>query len=180
MPESVSLRYARALAEVLGAHGDFARAWRDLEAFASVYRESVELREAFDSPAVKSEEKLGVLNAILERLQPSIETGNFLRVLLGNYRINKLEEILRDFQSIARDELGVVEMRVTSASPLSAGEQESLSTRFRDITQKKVEIQWALDPALVGGVVAQIKSVIYDGSVRGSLERFREEIAAKG
>lgn len=176
MPEAVAQRYARAFAEALGPAGDFKRAGEDLAAFAAVYAESVELREVFDSPAVKPEQKLGVLNAILARLETSTVTANFLRVLLAHYRIPLLGEIRPAFQSIANGVLGVEEMRVVSAAALTDGEREALAARFHDITQKTVQIDYAVDPGLVGGVLAQIKSVIYDGSVRGSLERIREQI----
>lgn len=176
MPEAVAQRYARALAEVVGPGGDFAKASQEIEGFADVYRESAELREVFDSPAVKPAQKQGVLNAILARLGTSPVAGNFLRVLLEHYRINKLEEIRVAFQSIADDALGVAEMKVISAEPLSESERTALAGRFHEITRKKMEIDYGLDPALLGGVVAQIKSVIYDGSVRGSLDRMRETI----
>ncbi|MGH9398434.1 MAG: ATP synthase F1 subunit delta [Terriglobia bacterium] len=180
MPEAVAQRYARAFAEVVGPQGDFAKATQELETFAEVYRESAELREVFESPAVKPQQKQDVLNAILARLGTSAGTGNFLRVLLDHYRINKLDEIRADFQAIANDELGVAEMKVISAAPLSEIERGALAGRFHDLTRKRVEIEYGVDPALVGGVVAQIKSVIYDGSVRGSLDRIREQIGARG
>lgn len=174
MPEAVAQRYARAFAEALGPSVNFERAGEDLAAFAGVYAESAELREVFDSPAVRLEQKLGVLNAILARLETSPVAANFLRVLLTHYRIPLLGEIRSAFQTIVNGVLGVEEMRVVSATALTDGEREALAARFHDLTQKTVQIDYAVDPGLVGGVVAQIRSVIYDGSVRGSLERIRE------
>lgn len=176
MPEAIAQRYARALAEVVGPQGDFAKASKDIETFAEVYRESAELREAFESPAVKPVQKQGVLNALLTRLGTSPIAGNFLRVLVDHYRINILEEICVDFQTIANDSLGVAKMVVTSAVPLNESERDTLVERFHELTRRRVEIDYDVDTSLVGGVVAQIKSVIYDGSVRGTLLRMRETI----
>lgn len=176
MPEAVAQRYARALAEVVGPNGDYVRASQELASLAGVYAESAELREVFDSPAVRPEQKLGVLNAILARLEISHLTANFVRVLLAHYRIPLIDEIRAAFQALADSAMGIEEVQVTSAAPLSEDEQKALAGRFRDITKKRVEMHYAVDPSLLGGVVAQIKSVIYDGSVRGSLDRIREQI----
>lgn len=177
MPQAVAQRYARALAEAVGPHGDYSKTAQELEAFAEVYRESADLREVFDSPAVKPEQKAGILNAILSRLGTSRIAGNFLRVLLSHYRINILEEIRAAFQNIANDQLGIAQMKVVSAAPLSEGEQVALRERFHILTGKKAEIEYGVNPDLVGGVVAQVKSTIYDGSVRGALDRIRQQMS---
>ncbi|MGH9404952.1 MAG: ATP synthase F1 subunit delta [Terriglobia bacterium] len=178
MPQAVAERYARALADVVEKEGNYATAAQELEAFAGVYRESGELREVFDSPAIKPEQKLRVLNAIIERLGTSRVTANFLRVLLRHYRVNLVEEIRAAFQGIANDRLDIAEMSVISASPLGGPEKAALSRRFAVLTGKQVEITFSADPALIGGVVARIKSTVYDGSVRGALDEMQQQIAA--
>lgn len=179
MPQAVAQRYARALAEIVGPQGNFARTAAEIEAFAEIYRENAELREVFETPAVKPEQKLGVLDAILARLGASREVGNFLRVLLKHYRMNVLADIQQAFQSIANDEMGVAQMRVVSAAPLNDRERGALGQRFQELTGKKIEAEYGVDPDLVGGVLAQIKSTIYDGSVRGALDRIREQIGSR-
>jgi F-type H+-transporting ATPase subunit delta len=179
MPQAVAQRYARALSEVVGPQGDYSKASQEIETFAEVYRENAELREVFDSPAVKPEQKLGVLNAILARLATDRLAGNFLRVLLKHYRINLVEDVAAAFRAIANDQLGVVKVKVLSAGPLNESERASLSRSFARLTGKITDIEYGVDPNLVGGIVAQIKSTIYDGSVRGDLERIREQMGVQ-
>ena len=80
----VANRYARALAEVVAASGDYRRVLQELQDFASAYRESPELQEVFVSPAVALPQKMNVLVAIGQKLGESPVTLNFLRVLLAN------------------------------------------------------------------------------------------------
>lgn len=178
MPQAVAERYARALSEALGQNGDFAKASGDLDAFAEVWRESGELREVFDSPAVKPAQKLGVLNAILSRLGAGETTANFFRVLLRNYRLNLIDEIRAGFQALMDDRMGIVRVRIRSAAPLTGDERRALDERFGALTGKAVKMEYGEDADLVGGVVAEIKSTVFDGSVRGALDEIKQTLGA--
>jgi F-type H+-transporting ATPase subunit delta len=175
----VANRYARALADVVAAGGDYRKVLEELQDFERAYRESPELKEVFASPAVALAEKMKVLEAVGQRLGESPLTRNFLRVLLANYRIPLLEEVVQAYRKIANDRLGVVQVTISSASDLSEAERESVAARFRGLTGKQVELEFRIEGELLGGIVAQIGSRIYDGSVRGNLERIREQLTAR-
>jgi len=179
MPMVVANRYARALAEVVAPSGDYRRVLQELQDFASAYRESHELREVFASPAVALPQKMNVLVVIGQKLGESPVTLNFLRVLLANYRMPFLEEAVQAYRKIANDRLGVVQVSVSSASDLSETERESVAARFRELTGKQVELEFRTDSELLGGILAQIGSTVYDGSVRGNLARIREQLTAQ-
>ncbi len=179
MPIAVANRYARALADVVGPTGEYRSALRELEDFAAAYRESVDLRQLFETPAVNLAEKTRLLEAILARLGASPVTSNFLRVLLSHYRMGLLEEIAQSFLKIANDRLGIVAVKVFSASDLSQAEREALRARFTELTRKQVEIEFHLEGKLLGGILAQVESTVYDGSVRGHLERIRKRMVVR-
>ncbi len=176
---AVANRYARALADVVGRTGDYRLVLRELQDFCAAYRESAELRELFETPAVPVPEKIRVLEAILARLATSQVTSNFLRVLLDNHRMGSLEEVCQAFRRVANDRLGVVQVRIFSAADLSEFEQQALRARFAELTRKQVELEFHLDEELLGGILAQIDSTLYDGSVRGHLERIRQRLTAQ-
>jgi F-type H+-transporting ATPase subunit delta len=176
---AVANRYARALADVLAASGDYRKVLEELQDFERAYRESPELKEVFASPAVALPQKMKVLEAIGQRLGESPVTLNFLRVLLANYRMPLLEEAVQAYRKIANDRLGVVQVTISSASDLSEAERESVAERFRELTGKQVELEFRIDGELLGGILAQIGSTVYDGSVRGNLARIREQLMAR-
>src|SRR5271157_5876491 len=154
MSVAVANRYARALADVVGPAGDYRRTLGELEAFAGLYRESAELREAFSSPAVSL----------------PIKTNVLLRLI---------EEVCRSFRKITNELLGIAEVSVTSATPLAGDEEAAVRQRFQVLTGKLVELRFQVDPDLLGGVVAQVASTVYDGSIRGELDRMREKLQAQ-
>jgi F-type H+-transporting ATPase subunit delta len=175
----VANRYARALAEVVALSGEYRKVLQELQDFEAAYRESLELQEVFASPAVALPQKMKVLEAIGQRLDESPVTLNFLRVLLANYRMPILEEAVQAYRKIAYDRLGVVQVNVSSASDLSEAERESVAARFRELTGKQVELELRIDSELLGGILAQVGSTVYDGSVRGNLARIREQLTAR-
>jgi F-type H+-transporting ATPase subunit delta len=88
-----------------------------------------------------------------------------------------LGDMISSFEQLLNERLGIVDARITSAKPLADADKEQLDRALRARTGKQVRMSFSLDPNLIGGVLAQVGSTIYDGSVRGQLERLRSELA---
>ena len=176
MSTVVANRYARALVDVVAATGNYRQVLSELEDFSAAYHQSVELREVCESPAISMVQKLSVLDAIAGKMGSSHVTLNFLRVLMSHYRMPLLGEILPAFRNVSYARLGIVRVKISSASDLSKEEQELLRVRFDELTAKQSEMEFHLDSNLIGGLVAQIGSTVYDGSIRGHLDRIREQL----
>lgn len=177
MPTVVANRYARALADVLGASADFRKVLTELESFELAYRESAELREVCDTPAIPMSKKLAVVKTLAHAMVMSHLTTNFLQVLMSHYRFPLLSEVVEAFRNLAYARMGIVRVNVASAAHLSAPERQLLQAKFDQLTHQQSELDFQLDPELIGGLVARIGSTVYDGSLRGSLRRIREELA---
>jgi F-type H+-transporting ATPase subunit delta len=65
---------------------------------------------------------------------------------------------------------------VTSASALDSSQQRELAARLANLTGKQVRMDLSVDPSLIGGVVAQVGSTIYDGSIRQQLQTFKHRL----
>ena len=176
MAIAIANRYARALADVVSQSGEYRAVQTDLENFLAAYQLSPDLREALDSPAVPLDGKVKVLETIGARLEISKVAASFIRVLVTNYRIGLLPEVCTAFTRVVNQRLGVVSVKVFSATALSEGEQRTLRARFEQVTQKRVMMEFHLDAGLLGGIQARIHSTVYDGSVRGHLDRIREQL----
>ena len=176
MAIAIANRYSRALADVVSQTGDYRQVQTDLESFLNAYQGSTDLRVALESPAVSLDQKIKVLDAIAARMGTSKVAASFIRVLVTNYRIGLLDEFCAAFTRIANERLGVVSVRVSSATALSENEQQTLRARFESVTQKRVLMEFHLDAGLLGGIQARIHSTVYDGSVRGHLDRIREQL----
>jgi F-type H+-transporting ATPase subunit delta len=178
MSFAIASRYARALADVLRPAGNYAAALAELETYLGVWRESSDLREAFESPVVPPASKQKVLGAILVRLGTSHTVSNFLRVLLAHFRMGMLEEVVQAFRKVVDQRLGIVEVKISYSRDVSEQEQTALRERFSQLTGQKAEVSFSRKDELLGGVLAQVGSVIYDGSIRGFLERLGQSLSS--
>jgi F-type H+-transporting ATPase subunit delta len=166
---SVARRYARALFGIGVTKGSFEALGQELEALATLYAESAELRQALENPVFKPSQKRAVLEGLLPRVTPSPAARNFALLLLERSRIGTLPAIARAYQEMTDAQLGRVRAVVTSARPLDALMVTEIQRALEKRTGKKVILKTEVDPELIGGVVARVGSLVLDGSLRTKL-----------
>jgi F-type H+-transporting ATPase subunit delta len=175
---SVASRYARALVEVvLEQHIDGNAAREQLRAMADAVHESLELRRVWESPAVLPEQKRAVLDAIAGQVGAVKPIRNFMAIIIDHRRLGMLDDIVRVFETELDAQLGFAEVQVSSARPLSPQEQREVETRVERMTGKKIRASYVSNPELLGGLLVRVGDTIYDGSVRGQLEKMRQELS---
>ena len=176
---SVASTYARAFADVvLGAHLDAKRATGGLRRIAGLVAESEELRRVWENPAVPAEQKRRLLDAIVQREGIEPHVRNLVAVLIDHRRVHFLARIVEQLEKELNARLGFAEAQVSSARELGDNEKRSLEAQIEKVTGKKVRAQYGLDASLLGGAVVRVGSTIYDGSVKGQLERIKEAISS--
>jgi F-type H+-transporting ATPase subunit delta len=172
-------RYARAFADVIfEAKLDAKSVQRQLADFAGAWHESRELREFFLDPSFPVDQKVALLDKLNAKLKMAQQTRNFIAVLIRNDRIVGLDDVLAEFRREINRRLGISEAKVISARKLDDQERKELESQIAELTGGTVEAQFEEDSALLGGAVVQVGSTVYDGSVRGRLDRLREELTA--
>ena len=176
---SVASTYARAFADVvLSAHLDADRSIAELRAIASLLAESPELRRVWEKPAIPAEQKRKVLDVIAQRDEFPKQVRNLVAVLIDHRRIHFLEPIIRQLEKELDARLGFAEAQITSARALGDAEKLEFEAQVGKLTGKKVRARYGLDATLLGGAVVRLGSTIYDGSVKGQLERLKEAISS--
>ncbi len=170
---AVVTRYANALADVVTAGGAALRpeaALAELRAFEQVVRQSPELQTAFGTPAVPAARKRSVIRRIAEVMKLSKVTQNFLFVLADRGRIGSLGAMVKAFEEALDERMGIVRAEIASAGDLNERQREELTAELERLTGHGIRAAFAVDPSLIGGAIAKVGSLVYDGSVRGSLE----------
>jgi F-type H+-transporting ATPase subunit delta len=172
-------RYARAFADVIFESKLNAKdVQRQLGDFAAAWHESHDLREFFLDPSFPLEQKIEFLDKLNARLKMAQQTRNFVAVLIRNDRIVGLDDVVRELRRVINQRLGISEAKVTSARKLDEQERKELEKHIAELTGGTVEAEFNEDSSLLGGAVVQVGSTVYDGSVRGRLDRLREELTA--
>jgi F-type H+-transporting ATPase subunit delta len=176
---SVASTYARAFADVvLSAHLDADRAVGGLREIAGLLAESADLRRVWENPAVPAEQKRRLLDAIVQREGIERHARNLVAVLIDHRRVQFLARIVEQLKKELDARMGFAEAHITSARELGDTEKRALEAQIEKATGKKVRAQFGLDASLLGGAVVRVGSTIYDGSVKGQLEKIREAISS--
>ena len=174
--ETISRRYATALADVVLGSGEVETVKNELKTWEQMIAANVDLQSAFGNPSIAHSSKEKVLEGLLAKTKPSRTTSNFLRVLLQNSRLTDLAVINERFAAVLEERSGHIAAEVTSARELSDAQKNELKSNIEKLTGKQVRLGFNIDPSLIGGVVTRIGSTIYDGSVRTQLQNLKEEL----
>jgi F-type H+-transporting ATPase subunit delta len=176
---SVVSTYARAFADVVMANRlDAARTLGETQQIAGLMNESKELREAWDNPAIPAEQKRGVLDGIVQRAGISRPVRNFVAVLIDKGRMRLFSEIVAQFAQELNQRLGFADAEITTARELGGDERSRLEDDLSRVTGKKIRARYERDPEILGGAIARVGSTVYDGSVKGHLERIRQQLVS--
>jgi F-type H+-transporting ATPase subunit delta len=90
-----------------------------------------------------------------------------------------LKSIVEAFENLADERSGFVRADVSSAHDMTEVQRAALEAQLSRLAGKKAKLRYSTNPALVGGVVAKVGSTVYDGSVRGQLERLRIKLVSQ-
>ncbi len=169
-----AMRYARALLEISEKDADPERVEREVASFVDLMDAHPALGSCLVNPSVAPAQKTALMSELLPRLGGVSDiTQRLLTMLADRDRLVILKEILEVYRERLMERRGVVRAIVTTASTLSPERVRGIARSLESATGKEVEIETGVDAALVGGMVTQIGSIVYDGSISQHLARLR-------
>lgn len=174
---TISNRYGRALVDVVLAKGIQTEVKNEVSNFANMFDECADLKEVFSNPTVSQHQQKKLLDALIEKTQPSNVTANFLQILLQNYRLHHLPEISKAFSRILDERLNIITASITTANEVDEEQKQLLKNNLHKLTGKEIRLHFFTDPTIIGGALTQIGSEIYDGSIRNHLEQLRIKLS---
>ena len=166
-------RYARALFSLAGDEGRVDAVRGELAALRRAFDTNPELHHAVFRPLYPAAERRAVLSAVCANLGSSRSVKSFLALLVDRRRLIDFPGICDEFDRLADVAAGRVRAEVVSATPLRDEQRERLRRALAARTGKQVELEERVDPALLGGAVASVGGVVFDGSLRTQLAQLR-------
>ena len=169
------LRFARPYAQALlstAANDQEAEATlAQLASFAAAMDKVPGIADMAMNPGIPSETKASVVTDIASQLGLTRHAKSFVDLLLSNYRLVHLAEILEVAREMLNRRLGLAVAQVSSAHPLSQEQQTRLLSLIERKLGQKVELHVNVDKTLLGGFVVKVGSDRYDASLSGQLKR---------
>jgi F-type H+-transporting ATPase subunit delta len=168
-------RYATALFEAAHKMSALDDVERDLNAVLGLMHETPALHNMWESPLIPAGHKRDIISKLLgESLHPL--TLSFLRLLVDKRREEVLEPIQFELRLLADRSRHLLRAEATFAIDPTAEEQAALQRSLQERTGDDIHLTVHVDPEILGGVIVRMQDTIIDGSVRGTLERLREQL----
>jgi F-type H+-transporting ATPase subunit delta len=173
-------RYANALFDVAKKSQHLEQVERDLTTFSTLVETHPDLQRVFDTPAIAPQKKRALLDALLDRSGFDGEVRRLLEMLADRDRLGQLSGVAAAFADRLRQERHVLQAQIVTALPLEDAQRASLQGALRQASGAEVTMSERVDPAIIGGVVARVGSLVFDASVSRQLERLRQRLTEAG
>ena len=167
--------WAKAIFDVATAEDQLENTERDLFTVARAMADSNELRDALTNPQLPANRKQGIIDDLVGGRAPDL-IRSLISFIISQGRATDLPAIVDAFieRAAASRSRAVAEIR--SAIPLDQETVDRLAAALSRATGKQLEVKTIVDPDLIGGVVAQVGDVVFDGSVARRLTDLRQAL----
>jgi F-type H+-transporting ATPase subunit delta len=176
---AAATRYARALFDVARKQADIQQVGREIGEFARLVAGNEMLSRTLSNPAIPVQRKRAVIEQLLARagsLSPVV--SKLLLLLADRDRLALLPELASAYDARLMEHAQVVRAQVTTAIELPPERASALREGLVRATGRQVQLETRIDTSIIGGAVARIGSMVYDGSVTTQLQKVRERLTA--
>lgn len=172
----VAARYADALFQEAKAENKLEQVIAQLSAVSAASEQSADFKTLIKSPLIGKTEKQAVVDVLKSKGMIDEFLYKFLKLLVSKNRLSLLELISSEIKAMDRKAKGEAEAVITVATAMDEASKGTLKAVLDKITGKKITITENVDPSILGGVIAQVESSLYDASVRGQLNKIKEQL----
>jgi F-type H+-transporting ATPase subunit delta len=123
-------------------------------------------------------QKVAILDKMNAKIGMMRQVRNLIAVLINNGRIGHVHEVVAAYRAELQARQGIRQAEIVTARELSEQERNALLAGVGNLAGARVQASFTLDKTILGGTVVRIGSTVYDGSVRGRLERLKEALTA--
>jgi F-type H+-transporting ATPase subunit delta len=176
MIASISRRYARAIEAVCAGGRELEAVSDQLRTLRDAVESSAELRDLLFNPAFDRARRHQTVDALVPVAGLGTIASNLAHLLIDRNRFDQLGGIVRSLAELVDEAAGRARASVVSAAPIPEALLPKLEQALSGALSRQVAIDRSVDPGLLGGVVAQVGSLRFDGSTRTQLETLRREL----
>lgn len=173
---TVARKYARAFLEIGLQEGIYKRLGEDLEVLVDLLKKNKELRTVLFSSIYPAATRKAIVGAVLAPLGLLKLTIDFINLLIERERMDYFFEVVKSYESLCDGVANRVRATLITAGKISPELVEAVKAQLGSSTGKEVVLSVEEDPFLIGGVMAKIGNVIYDGSLRTQLLKVKENL----
>ena len=178
MAKLVSKTYGDALFELSIEDKKEDILFEEAKTFLEVIRKDDELVKFMKHPKIVKEEKIKTGKNIFDK-HFSKEFAGFLLVLIQKDRFSEVEKTLEYFIGRIKEHKKIGVAFVSTATVLSDVQREKVMKRLLETTDfETIEMNYAVDESLLGGMVIRIGDRVVDTSIKNKLKNLSKQLSA--
>jgi F-type H+-transporting ATPase subunit delta len=179
-PRALARRYAQALFDVTRRTGGERRAAEALGTIGDAVKGHEELKQVFETPAIPPQKKRALVEALMAAAgDVSPEVRRLLLMLADRDRLMLLTDIADRYAELAFAADRILPAEVVTAAPLDDASRAALVEALGRAAGGQIRMTERVDPAIIGGIVAKVGSVVFDASLTHQLERLRQKLRSQ-
>lgn len=176
---AIARRYAKALIQIAVGQGLVEQYYTELQKYSRILDSNFDAMALLSDPGIQMDVKRALVKDLVVQLEISKTIGDFILLLLDKKRLIFLPQITSSYRTLGDEAAGILRSTITSALPLTEIQVSEMRSALEKTTGKKIILEVATDPSLIGGVVTQIGDKVLDGSIRTQLTKI-QDILQKG
>jgi F-type H+-transporting ATPase subunit delta len=169
-------RYTQGLVSSIKDQKEFETLFQQLGDFFGLVLECEQLRQALANPFLPKTRKIQIGKEIVSGGKWAEKISRFILLLIENDRIGLLSDIVESFPILWDEKRGISTIEVISAVPLKDDQKSRLKEKLEILERGPVALKYRIDPELIGGLFLCKENIVYDVSIKGSLENLKEKI----
>jgi F-type H+-transporting ATPase subunit delta len=169
-------RYTQGLVSSVKDQKEFETLFQQLGDFFNLVLESEQLRQALANPFLPKTRKIQIGKEIVSGRKWAGKISRFILLLIENDRIGILGDIVESFPILWDERRGISTIEIFSAVPLKDVQKSRLKEKLEILERGPVSLKYRVDPELIGGLSLRKGNIVYDVSIKGSLDNLKEKI----
>jgi F-type H+-transporting ATPase subunit delta len=170
--------YASGIFELAKAEGELERIESELLTVSQAVSRSAELRSTLTDPQLPLERKQSIVDDLIGGRASSLTVG-LVQLIVSQGRVSELSDIARSLIETAAASRDRALAEVRTAVPLDEETVARLAAALGEATGRSVEVRVMVDPSVIGGVVARVGDIVFDGSIARRVDSLRQAVKSR-
>lgn len=168
-------RYAKALLRKVGIE-NAPQAIAEINSINNLMVKSKEFRSFLVNPHFTTDERAKVIKLLSEKLKLSANTVQYILHLSESGLITALPDIIRIATNLYLESKKRAKAIVMTPIEIKKDSENTLKASLKKLTDRDVDVEYVIDPSLLGGILVKIGSAMYDTSIKGQLRLLKDEL----
>lgn len=172
----VAKRYAKAFFLNISENKKMDQINSEFKEIAYAMDADKEIKLFIQNPLISNQDKSNVIENMIIKLGFSDETKEFFKLLSLKNRIENAKPIADEISNLVNVKNGITKGYAESAFELSSEQKNEIQEKLSKQLSKKIELNFAVNKELLGGIVVSVDGLKIDDSVKMHIKKLNEEL----